>query len=291
MSFVRRLIDTTFTLGEGTFGDTGGNTSKLSGLRTQTKIVKAGGISMGALQMQIWGMPLSMMNKLSTLGMAVQLVRRNTVVVEAGDEGSSKTTVFSGTIQNAWFDAQGAPDVMFHIEAQIGLIDAVSVIAPTSYTGNVDVATIMASLASKMGYAFENSGVSVMLSHPYFSGSPRNQAAAAAKAANIEWVIDNGTLAIWPKGQARGSEIPLISKATGMVGYPTYTSKGVMVKTAFNPAIAYGQKIRVESSLGATASGEWIVYGLDYDLDSLLPGGNWFCSISAARPGLGPIIQ
>lgn len=290
MSFVRRQINVTFTLGTGAFGESGKNTVKLSGLRIAAKIVKAGGPSMSTLQMQVYGMTFSQMNQLSTLGMQLILVRRNTVTVEAGDDEGGFATVFVGTITNAWADMQSAPDVPFRVEAHTGLIESVSTAAPSSFTGPTNVSVVMSSLATQMGLSFENSGVSVQLSNPYFYGSPRNQAKAAAQAAGIEWIIDNGKLAIWPKGQARGGQIPLISPDTGMINYPAYTSKGVSVQTLFNPSIGYGEKVKVQSSL-TPANGEWVVCGLDYDLDAQVIGGKWMTTVSTVRPGLGPVIQ
>lgn len=284
MAFARRLIDVTFTLGEGTFGTTGQNVVKLSGLRVVSKIIKAGGPSMGTARLQIYGMTLSKMNQLSTLGMAITLVRRNTVRVDAGDLGGTMTTVFLGTITNAWSDFQAAPDVAFHVEAHVGLFEAVQPTEPTSIQGSGDVAIIMSGLATKMGLAFENSGVTKRLSNPYFAGSPRAQALACAQAAGIEMIIDVGKLAIWNAGQARGGEVPLIAPRTGMRGYPAYTSKGIMVSTVFNPSIGYGGAIEVESDL-EPARGRWVVYMLDHSLDSLAPRGNWFTNIEAARPG------
>lgn len=289
MSFVKRLINLSFALGEGAFGESGSNSVELSGLRVSAKVIKAGGPSMGTVSMRVYGMTLSQMNKLSTLGMMPTLVRRNTVTITAGDKESGMGTVFIGTITNAWADFAGAPDVPFHVEAHTGLIEAVAPAEPTAYRGSADVAVVMAGLATRMGIAFENNGVSVMLSNPYFPGSARDQAKAAAEAAGIEWIIDNGKLAIWNAGQARGSSAPLISPETGMKGYPSYTSKGIMVGTLFNPSIGYGGKITVKSSL-EPANGEWVVYKLDHDLDSLVPKGAWFSNIEAARVGLGPVV-
>lgn len=289
MALAERLINVTFTLGEGSFGDTGQNTVKLSGLRISAKIVKAGGPSMSTLQMQVYGMTLSQMNQLSTLGMAPRLVRRNTVLVEAGDANSGMGTVFIGTITNAWADMQSAPDVPFRVEAHTGLIEAVSVQPPSSFTGPTSVATIMSGLAVAMGLTFENNGVKTVLANPYFYGSPREQAKACAEAAGCEWIIDGNKLAIWNVGGFRGGEIPLISKLTGMDNYPSYTSMGISVRTLFNPSIGYGGKIKVESTL-KPASGEWVVFSLDYDLESKVPKGRWFTTIGAARPGLGPVV-
>ncbi len=283
--FVRRELDITFNLGEGAFGDSGFNTVKLTGLRASAQIKKAGGPSMGSMQLQVYGMTLSTMNKLSTLGIVWTLVRKNTVIVEAGDEGGAKTTVFIGTIQNAWADMQSAPDVVFRVDAFTGLLEAVATSEPSSYTGSTDAALIMASLATKMGLPFENNGVSVKLPSPYFYGSPRNQAKACAEQGNFNWIIDDARLAIWPKGGKRGGVAPLISKETGMKGYPTYTSKGIIVETLFNPSVGYGAPINVKSLFDA-ATGTWIVYSLDHDLDAAVPHGKWFTTIGATQQGL-----
>lgn len=289
MAFTQKKLDTTFTLGQGAFGNSGFNTQKLSGLRASAVITKAGGPSMGTLAMQIYGMELPTMNQLSTLGLLWVLQRRNTIVLEAGDD-QSKATVFQGTITSAWADMTTPGDVPFRVEAHTGLIESVQDAEPSSYTGPTDVSTIMSSLATTMGLSFENSGVSVILASPYFYGSPRNQAKACAEAGNFNWIIDNGRLAIWPRGAARGGKAPLISADTGMIGFPAYTSKGISVSTVFNPAIGYGNKIEVQSQQ-EPASGEWIVYSLDYDLDTLTPNGNWKTTIGATRPEFGIVTS
>lgn len=284
MSFAQRVINPTFSLGKGQFGNSGANTSTLSGLRISAKVIKAGPPAMSTLQLDVYGMKLDMMNQLSTLGMAVQLQRRNTVTVEAGDAGGKLTKVFQGTIYNAWLDPEGAPDTVFRVEAQAGLIEAVSTSESTSYPNGPDVAVVMKTLAGKMGLAFENNGVSVHLPPgSYFYGSPRSQALQAAQAANIESVIDNGVLAIWPKNQARKGAVPLINKDTGMRGYPTYTSSGLRVVCLFNPAIIFGGQVKVESLL-KPATNTWNVFRIDHDLDANVPGGRWFSTVDCYNP-------
>lgn len=285
MTFIPRQINVTFTLGTGSFGEGAGQTVKLKGLRVSSRITKAGGNSMGMAQIQIYGMTLSMMNQLSTLGIAITLQRRNTVLLEAGDDEIGMSAVFVGTIKNAWGDFQSAPEVPFHVEAYTGLYEGVKPVPPSSYNGSTSVVSIMQSLATLMGKSFENSGVSSSLSSPYFSGSARDQALACVQHAGIEWNgLDNNVLAIWPAGQARNGQSVVVSPATGMDSYPTFTSKGVIVKTLFNPSIGYGSKITVKSDL-TPACGDWVVYKLDYALDANYPRGDWFSIIEAARPG------
>jgi hypothetical protein len=287
VSFVRRLVNVTFTLGQGAFGTDGSTSDKLSGLRTSVRINQAGFPGMGSLDLSIYGMTLSLMNKLSTLGMRAVLQKRNSVLVEAGDNVSGMSVVFIGTITNAYMDANAAPDVPFRVEAQSGIIEAVSTAPPQSFTGSTDVANVMNSLATLANLKFENNNVSVILNKPYFYGSPRQQMVQAAQQANINAIIDKNTLAIWPKNGARGGVVPLIGPNSGLIGYPTYTSNGLALNAVYNPSVSFGGTIQVQSSL-TDAAGPWAVTGLDYALDSMLPKGEWSMAISATKPNLGP---
>ncbi len=199
-------------------------------------------------------------------------------------------TIFQGTIFHAWMDAQATPDVAFRVEAQAGLVEAMKPIAPTSVQGSGDTATIMGQLAKTMGLNFENNNVNVKLSNPYFHGTGRTQALHLAEAAGIEWIIDNGKLAIWNKGQARSGAATMVSKDTIMVGYPGLTQWGVVVKTLFDPTLTYGGQIQVQSDI-TPACGMWIIYALEYDLASMMPHGPWFCLISACSPNQAPPVS
>jgi hypothetical protein len=289
-----RLLEATISLapaGSGqqqqTFsGSAGNNTVTLSGLRMSAKIVHAGGPADSALDLTIYGMTKSQMDQLSTLGMQINLVPKNSIVLSAGDTGSGMSTVFVGYILAAYADFNAQPDVAFRITAHCGLPQTVVPTPVSSFKGTGDVASIMSSLATVMGIRFENNGVSTKLSNPYFKGSAVAQMRACAKAAGINASIINGTLAIWPKNGARDSgTVPLIAPPPdgGMIGFPAYTAYGILLRSIFNPSVGFGQKIQVKSSL-KPACGTWAVYGLDYSLDSNVPNGKWEMMISAYNP-------
>jgi hypothetical protein len=286
MPLARRLLSVSFAIGEKgkAFNDKGDNQVTLDELRMSAKIVKAGGPSMSSLNLQIWGMTLSQMNSLSTLGMIPHLTTNNTITLQAGDSENGVAVVFQGTIVNAFSDFQAQPEVAFHVEAKAGMIQAVKPIPASSYPGTTDVATIMSSLASQGGLAFENNGVTSKLPSSYYFGAVRTQIQKVAVDAGIEAIIDGGKLIIWPKGQSRGGVVPLISAATGMINYPSYSSYGIYVSTLFNKDIAFGGRVKVDSALDP-ANGEWVVYSLDHDLTANYPNGPWFSNIGAARPG------
>ncbi|CAG4888012.1 baseplate hub protein [Paraburkholderia saeva] len=285
MTFSRKKIDLTITLGTGQFGDSGSNTVTLTGLRVHTGIQAFGGDAMPQTQLRIFGLPLQMVNQLTGIGpINSAILGKNSVLVAAGDDETGMQTVFSGSIWQAWGEFQGMPDTPLNILGGGGIAASLKPVQALSYVGPTDVAQIMQTLAQTMGFAFENNGVSVQLSNPYLPGTALQQVRSLARAADISFAIDRDTLAIWPKRStpnqpaARGGDVPLISPATGLVGYPTFASNGIGLTTLFNPQIKPGGVVQVESSL-PVACGKWVVRQLQHSLQSETPNGQWFSQI------------
>lgn len=303
-SYIERRIDVTITLGEGSFGQTGSNTVKLTGLRVIATIQRLGPPSFSAAEIRLFGVPPSIMNQVSTLGVPLPMVRvNNTVAIAAGDDTNGMATIFRGYIYRAWQNMDSAPETFLHVICNTGAVDAMKPVAPISYPGSADVATIMQSLATQMGRTFVNNGVQVMLSNPYFPGTALEQAQAVARAANIEMDDEGpfGKLTIWPKNKTKEGAAPLIAAESGMIGYPRYQDQGMDVRCIFNPSISLGGKIILRSSIGdatqqvpaqgatqqqvqaAGPNGEWYVTRLTYELSAQVPNGPWFCDLSCAR--------
>ena len=306
-SFQQRALTAIITLGTGQFGNTGKNTVTLSGLRASASIRKGGAPSMDTAEMRLYGVQPSVMNAVSTLGVPLPMVQHNNVLtIQAGDTAMGMTTIFSGYIQNAWQNFDGMPETMMQIVAFGGANAAVIPTQPISYPGGADVATIMSGLATQMGLVFENNGVQVQLSSPYFAGTALQQAQKCAKAANINLYVDTntspGTLAIWPKNTTRGGVVPLISRSSGLVGYPRFRDFGMDFSCLFNPNIRVGGVIKMQSTIGTETTykdpahptpdtivaggpnGLWYVCGpVVHDLTAQIPDGPWFTEVSCAR--------
>lgn len=290
MTFAQRQIDVTFSIGKGSFGEDGFDNITLSGLRVSATVEKTGLPGMNTAQVRVYGMTLSMMNQLSTLGKPQIFTRKNAVTIKAGDAVSGMAVVFTGTLQDAWAELRGAPDGFFVVMAHTGLLAQMKPVPPSSFPGSADAAVILSGLAEQMGLSFENNGVSVQLSNPYFPGTARMQAVSCAKAAGINMTLDDDVLAIWPVGGHRGGTIPLISQDTGLVGFPAYAGGQQMaLSTLYNPSIRFGGQVDVQTSLTG-ANGRWTVNSVHHHLESQTPGGAWFTQIQGHQFGLGPSL-
>lgn len=272
------------SLATGTFGSSSNNQIILEGYRAVVDIDKAGGMMMGQLRAQIYGVAQSDMNSVTTLQWKPDGYLKNTVEVYAID-GAQQTLIFSGNIVNAWPNYQAMPDVFLEIQAQSAYFNQLQPVPPSSFKGAVDVATLMAQLAGSMGLTFENNGVLVQLSNPYFPNTALEQVKALAVAAGIDLYVDNKTLAITPRNTPRGTLIPEISAQTGMIGYPTFDGIGINLKVYFNPSITFGGSVKVVTPI-TQAAGQFIVVSIAHRLESEKPGGVWFSTVRGNKFGL-----
>lgn len=272
------------TLGTGKFGSSNNDQIILQGFRAIADIDKAGGMMMGTLRAKIYGVKQADMNSITTLQWKPGTLIPNTVEVFAID-GTAETLVFAGNIVNAWADYQGMPDVFLHIQAQAAFFNQLKAIPPRSFKGRVDVASVMAQIARDLGYTFENNGVTTQLVDVYLPNTGMEQAKDLARAAGCDLYLDDKILAITPPNVPRRVIIPLISPATGLVGYPTFDGVGVNFQALFNPAVTFGGSIKLETDV-QQAAGEWVVTSVSHRLECERPGGAWFSNIRGNQNGL-----
>lgn len=295
MTFLPKQIHIVFQLGGkqgGTaqnFAGTQSDSVLLTNYRITANISKIGSNGYSSAEVRIYGLDISLMNQLSTYGQMYR-VTQNEIAISAGDSQSGLALLFQGTIQQAWVDFTGMPDVAFVVVAYTGLAAAMKPVPPASYSGVADASVVIGNIAKQAGYTFESNGVSVQLANPYYPGTARQQMEECARAANVNLTIDKGVVAIWPKGGNRGGTVPLISPQTGMIGYPTYTTYGIMIRTLYAPGFdVIGGNIQVQSSQ-QPACGTWNVFTAEYVLESQTPDGEWHVDMQCIQPGRGPYL-
>ena len=286
-TFAHRKINLRFTLDapSGVFKESGTNTVDLTGLRVKATLAANSSVSMNQCNLEIYGMPLGLMNQLTVLQNGYTQGIFNQVEVTAGDD-NAMALIFSGGIYTGWADAQSQPDVAFVVQAFTELQNAYLSVPPTVFNGSVDAATIAASIAAQMQppLTLQNSGVNAQITDPHYRGDPLAQLRQLSRDADFEYGTDiTGVLAIWPRGQARDTVMaPTISKDTGLIGYPAYNDRGIMFSTLFNPGIVVNGPVSVESGL-TPANGTWYPFTVQHVLESEQPNGDWFTHVEAQK--------
>jgi hypothetical protein len=272
VTFSPKLINTSFSLANGNFSAGGGNRANLTGLRTICHIENRGGATQAHADIAVFGLPLSMMNRMVTFGSQYNLQTKNTVMVEAGDAIAGMSLVFQGNIYQAWVDGQSQPQVCLRVKATPGNYYNVAPQTPLSFKGPTQASTIAQKIAGYLGATLENNGVNTVLTNPYFASDAISMIRSLAEHCGFDWILDKGVLAITPP--ARQGAPVLISPQTILDGYPIFASPSVTVKALFDPNVKYQGLIQIQSDI-TPACGTWKVIKLDIDLESMVPHGKW----------------
>ncbi len=300
MSYARKAIDVTITLGSGNFGDAGvSNTATFSGLKVSAHIEKKKLSSLDGASIKIYGLPQSVLNTVTRLGKPINWVRDNTITLSAGDIGGGLSQVFVGTIISSYADFSGMPETCLNITALNGAYNLAKNAPPVSFPGGGDVVVIAQQIAANftqevngvktVGQDLQNWGVVGNIhSNFYCGGSSIDQLRYLSKAAGIYAVPNGGpngtTVEIWPMNGSRGlptNTPPIISAATGLVGAPTYSDSGVSLRALYQPGLVIGGPFVLKSVVLPGDGTTYYVRSLTYDLESETPDGKWFMSIDA----------
>jgi hypothetical protein len=206
--------------------------------------------------------------------------------------GGGFTPVFSGIIVMALPDYNQAPDVPLRLVCS-GNASPVAPAKALSFPGSVDVATAMSGIAKQMGVGFENNGINITLPASYYPGTLQQQMEKMGRDAHINAQIVTGpnaatpVLAIWPIGGSRttlaggsglstGASIPVVGPTSGMIGYPSFAQNNyIVVKMVFNPRVALGGQIQLQSEIPQANNKIVVIYNLALFLESLVPDGKW----------------
>lgn len=284
MAFSSKKIQVQLSLASGEF-EGGGNAAEIDDLRVELQMRVTGQPSLGEATGAIYGLPLSMMQQLVTIGSQFSARYKNGVDILAGDADSGMSLIFSGVIFNGYMDAAQQPETCFRFVAQPLAFESVNNAPATSIQGPADVAGLIQNLVGQTGLkGFKNNGVSAKLANPYLYGSPWSQIQRIVDAAGIDATIDAGVFVISPRGVPLTDQAPIVSPATGLVSYPIFSQNQIILRTLFNPQIKIFGSIQVQSAL-QPACGSWQVISIDYDLESIEPGGNWYQTLTGVPIG------
>jgi len=279
MTYKKRSLKFQFKLKSGAFDDKGNDTLTIDNIKAEVEIGAYGGVSGSTLECKLYGLGLDLMAKLSYKGIQIDGAKQNLLKVWADD-----VIVFFGSITNCFADFNQMPDAPLFITGNATGYEQSIPAPPFTAKGSIDVADIISSIASGIGYTVVNSGVSYMFSNPYFDGNPIEQIKKAARAASINVDPRNGVIFIWPQKGAVDDVKPLISPKTGLLGYPVFSNFGATFQCTFSNLIVIGRRCQLETSL-PNASGVYTITSATHHLSSWIEGGPWFtiCRASLAQ--------
>lgn len=285
-SFSQKSIQLAITLGKGTFSGAG-NTKVIEGLACEVSITKPGQPDKNSADIKIWGLKYEDMAQLTMLSFRPGESHHNIITIMAGERrredgmGVHLPLAFQGEIRSAYADFNAAPNVCMQFNAATGYYPQQIALPTSTINGEVPAAMLFENFAGEAGYTYKNEGVSASVTNACFHGSPISKMSKLARDIDCELIVDDGMVVTLPSGKARWGKSILISKDTGLIGYPTFTENGIACTCLYNPNLLYGGLIKVESIV-PRASGLWRINKLTHSLSAYTPGaGSWESQIEA----------
>ena len=280
-SFSLKTIRVSVTLGKGLFS-AGGNTKTIEGLACDATVQKPGLPEKNSASVKLWGLPYDDMAQLTMLAFRPLESQYNLLEISAGEKGSALSLVFQGEISSAFADFNQVPDPCMQFEASSGSYPHKIAQSPTTTQGEASADHLFAQFAQDAGYSYKNEGVTGSVVNGWYPGSPVEKMTKLARDIGCDLLIDDGVVVVLPGGQARSGNAVLLSRDTGLLGYPTFTQDGIACRCLYNPDLLYDGLIKVESDV-PRATGVWRITKLTHHLTAYVPGGgNWESQIEAA---------
>ncbi|MDR2226867.1 MAG: hypothetical protein LBE52_12825 [Providencia sp.] len=287
MAFNRKVIKITLVLGGKEESFTSDNKNKLSatGLRISAEVTNGNGAPSPSARVRVYGLPIETMSKLLRIKWREVTALKNSITIEAGEQGGDLVTVFKGGITFAYPDLAEAPNVSLVITAQTAVLENMQSTAAESYESSQDVINIMGNICQRMGYTLEGNGVSQKLDNVYLCNSDIKKIQWLAESANLDLYIESNHIAVTNKGQPRKIKIPVISPETGLIGYPTPTMQGIQFQCFYDPLVRFGGLVRINDSLIEICNGDWLIYGVRAMLETESDSARWFMDVAASLKG------
>ena len=281
--FSVKTVRITIQLRKGEF-DNGGNTVIIEGLPVSVTVTKQGGEAKNKASVTVDNLKLETATQLTTLAFKRLETYNNVIQIDAGSQGAELSTIFIGEITSA-VPVMSDSKLSLKIEALAGYYPALIPSTPTSVQENTTVEKLMKQFADEAGYSFENKGITASIANSVFVGSPVEKAKTLARQADVDLLIDDNKFTIQPFEAPKDGQIPLLSKGTGLIGYPSFSNEGINCKSVFNDKLKVGSYFKLESVL-PHASGEWQITKVEHRLEAYTPNsGTWESDVTGVLPG------
>lgn len=179
--------------------------------------------------------------------------------LQAGYNGLVETIFFGNVPAGAGVKSKrDGPDIVTELECGDGENAIAYATLDKSYPSGTTLAQIITDLGSAMGATVNGQpgvGAGVIAGIPaivfnngrHVRGSVRDSLETLLTPYNLRWNVHNGNLNILPRGASNGQTAILVSRATGMIGVPSYNNDLLQFTNLLNPKLVPDALIQMES--------------------------------------------
>jgi hypothetical protein len=261
---------------------------RLTGHRVAFRVEKSLKPEPNTCELQVWGLNEDQRAGLEELQPKKESKRGIPVRIEAGYKGGA-SLIWLGDLRTAVSVKEG-PDWVTALSSGDGEKAYQSARVALSYGPKTPIDTALRAMVRALGVDEGNvsqvaaqlrlRGVGKLLSQgAVISGPAARQLTDWARAADLEWSIQDGAIQFVDRGKALLGKAVRITSDTGMIGSPTVDNDGVLTVTVLMmPDVKPGTLLVVDSR---RIKGNYRVEQATWDGDSF--GGSWQITLTASR--------
>lgn len=271
-----------FTNKKSSFDDSGNNKIAIGNIKSTVSLNSIVAGRMGATaEVSLYGLSLDRMSELSGCAQGLITDEQKIDVDIYADE----SLVFSGGMTASIANMNEVPEGSLMISATANADLQNMTASPFTAQGSQNITDVISSICAAAGYEAAFKGVKGMTTSgsPHFEGSTFEQLNRVCSDYGLSMsVTPQKNVEFWPSSKQRDEVIPFISRDYGLVGYPIFSSGGVMFQTQYSSLLSVGRYIDMKTDL-PWASGRYQLSTVRHELSSWMPGGSWHSICTANR--------
>lgn len=203
--------------------------------------------------------------------------------VDAGRVSTGLSRLFVGEIVSS--TPSQPPDIALTIKALTGNYAKGLVIARSGLTQE-PLAAIAGRVAADLGLKLDFLATDKQIGNWSFNGPALRQVNNLELAGGVDAYIDDTTLIIKDRGDPLPERTKVLSSASGMVGVPEATERGVRVSFFLDQDTVLGGALELESELNPPLTGNYTIFKLGFEAASRDTPFYW--TAEASRNGYTP---
>lgn len=145
---------------------------------------------------------------------------------------------------------------------------ATGVILSNTQSSVTQLRVVAQTIADNNGLKLDFQATDRQIDNYAYNGSAGFQINSLNEIGGIIASVDQGTLTVINAGQPLSGGARVLSAATGMVGIPQITQKGIVVKMMLDNTIQLNKLVSVESEVLPAANGDYIVEKIVFEVAS-----------------------
>jgi len=185
------------------------------------------------------------------------------IILKAGRKSYGTSVIYRGNI--VYSSVSQPPDVGVTLKCLTGNFLKAGIIA-RNQPGLATVEQISRAIAQDTGLRLEFLALDKEVSNYAYAGDALGQVVALAALGQINAFVDDDTLVVKNVNGFRNGPVRQLSAATGMIGIPQFTERGVRVKFFIDNKTVLGGALQVQSDIYPAANGIYVIYQLAFQV-------------------------